>query len=309
MRLSATRRNLIFAILLSCLVKPADAANAYGADYAFLFMMTLSPDFAAANYTIHNPDGTDVDTSILRLPYAIDLVQMPGSRLKLEVVPAFQRTTQVVPTFPSPGEYIDSEWDTYGAGLGILYEYDITERFSFTPGVHVGLARMENHASYNGVLTNQIKDQFEGTLFNWTTNAFVTDLGLGLSYHWKLMDRASSVKAEIYRVMVDTFDESNAAVGFTEGANMVAVKADMIFPTNQSWNGRRVDLVTLLGANNYFGENRDTLGYTTSYQAGLGVEIPLKSESEEKNHLRLSGQVLRANNMTGWMLSIGYNTD
>jgi|GEM_PF-2237722 len=309
MRLFTLQLCLYFVVLVSCLNRPTYAANDYGADYAFLFLMTLTPDFAAANYTIHNADSADVDTSILRLPFKIDMMKKPGSRLRMEVVPAYQRTSQVIQTFPSPGENIDSEWDTYGAGLGFLYEYDITERLSFTPGVHVGLAMMENHAKYNGALTNLFKDQFEGTLVNWTTNASVLDLGLGLSYHWKLMDRASSVKAEVYRVMVDTFDESNAAVSFTEVANMATIKADMIFPTGYDMHGRRMDMVALLGANNFFGENSDTLGYTTSYQAGIGVEFPINSGHENVDHFRLSGQVIRASNMKGWLLSLGYNTD
>jgi len=173
------------------------------------------------------------------------------------------------------------------ADVGLLYEHNINQRLKFTPSVRLGLARMENEADFNGVLTNKVKDFFDEDL-NWKTNASVFMLGLGLSYNWKLLDRDS-------------------AIDFTEHANMLAVKADMVFPTDIVMHDERLDLVLLLGANNFFGENRNTLGYITSYQAGVGAEIPLKWGGETNGYLRLSGQIIRASNMKGWMLGLGYS--
>jgi len=50
------------------------------------------------------------------------------SRLQLEIALAYQRTKELIPTFPTPGENIDAEWDTYGAGLGLLYYMNITSQ-------------------------------------------------------------------------------------------------------------------------------------------------------------------------------------
>jgi hypothetical protein len=287
----------------------SDGARELGPDYAFLVLMTLSPDFAAANYTVTNEDGTSVDISIARLPYNFDLIQNKVSRLQLEIAAAYQRTREVIPTFTAPEENIEAEWNTYGGSLGLLYEYNFTEQLRFTPSVRIGLAKLENHANYNGVLTNLIKDQLDGIALNWNTNASILNLGLGLSYNWKLLDRTSSIKADVYHAIVDTFDESSDAVKFTEAGNMLAVKADMIFPTGLNVHGERLDLVLLLGAHEIFGENRDTLGYTTSYQTGIGTEFPLRWKQTRYGHLRLSGQVIWANNMKGWLLSLGYNSE
>jgi hypothetical protein len=87
---------------------------------------------------------------------------------------------------------------------------------------------------------------------------------------------------------------------------MLAIKADMIFPTNGYIADNRLDLVLLLGTNTFFGENRDTLGYTTSYQVGIGSELPLHWSNKERGHMRLSGEVLWADNMRGWLLTVGY---
>ena len=298
-----------FGLSVGIFANAADDAANLGTDYAFLFLMTLSPDFAAANYTISNEGGSDVDITIARLPFHFDLMATKTRKLQLEVALAYQQTREVIATFPAPGENIDSKWTTYGGGLGLIYEQELTEHLRFRPSLRAGVARMDNRATYNGVLTNSIKDQLEGTLLNWETNASVINLGLGLGYDWSLRDRTSSIKADAYHVYVDSFGESNAAVKFTERANMLALKADIIFPTNFAVAEKRLDLVLLLGTNSFFGENRRTLGYTTSYQLGVGSELPLSWEDRQHGHIRLSGQVLWADIMRGWLITVGYNPD
>jgi hypothetical protein len=307
-------QHLLFNLFLAAsLFSPASADNNDGAkdlgvDYALMSLMTLSPDVAAANYTIHNNDGSDVEIAIGRLPYHIDLFKNKQSYLQFELVVAYQHTEEVVKIFPEPDENIDARWDTYGAGLGLLYERKLTQNLRFTPSLRLGVASMENNATYNGTLTNLFKDTLDGTILNWKTNTSIINLGLGLSYNWELLDRASSIKMNAYHVLVDSFSESNAAVEFSESANMLTVKADMIFPTNITLHGERLDIAFLLGANNFYGANRDTLGYSTSYQAGFGAEFPLKWQQKKHGYLRLGGQFLWANNMDGWMLSLGYNS-
>lgn len=286
-----------------------EGAGDLGVDYAFLFLTTLSPDFSAANYTVTNESGIEIDVSIIRLPYHVDLIQNTKSHLQLELVAAYQTTKENFQFFSGPDESIDAEWDTYGAGLGLLYEYNISKQLRFTPSIRIGLAKMKNDTRFNGVLSKQIKKQVDGTLFNWKTNTSLLNLGLGLSYNWKVLDRASSIKANAYHIFVDSFDESNDVVKFTEDASMLSVNADMIFPTSLTMHDERLDFVLLLGTNSFFGENRNTLGYTSSYQAGIGAELPIHWGQSRYGHLRLSGQVLWAENMKGWLLSFNYNPD
>ncbi|WP_455376830.1 Solitary outer membrane autotransporter beta-barrel domain [Kaarinaea lacus] len=285
-----------------------DGATDLGVDYAFMFIMALSPDFAAANYTVENEDGSEVDIRIGRLPYHVDLFEDSASQLQLEIALAYQRTTENISTFPVDGESIDAEWDTYGVDFGLLYEHKQSDNFRITPSLRFGLARMDSFARYNGPLTNSIKNQLEGTLFNWETNAAILNLGLGFSYSWELLDRASTLKANAYHVIVDSYNESNDTVKFTEPANMLTITSDMIFPTHLNIEEERLDLVLLLGVNNFFGENRRTLGYTTSYQAGIGGELPLVWRQHKYGYLRLSGQLLWADNMDGWLITLGYSS-
>jgi len=84
---------------ISAFAANSDGASDLGVDYAFLTLMTLSPDFAAANYTITNNNDGDVGIAIRRLPYHIDLVQNDKHRLQLEVALAYQQTSRCCRTF------------------------------------------------------------------------------------------------------------------------------------------------------------------------------------------------------------------
>jgi hypothetical protein len=228
-RTNCPRRLTLYLIFSFCLCGSARGDN-LAADYAFMFLMTLSPDFAATNDTIENNDGPDVTIIISRLPNYFDLLTNTTQTLQLEAALAYQKTRQEIATFP--GENIDSKWKTYGGSLGLLFEQQLTGHLCFTPSLRVGVARMDNDATYNGVLTNQLKDLYEGSLVNWQTDANVVTLGVGLNYDWSRRDRISRVKADVYHAHIDTFDESNAAVPFSEQANILSLRADMVFPSN-----------------------------------------------------------------------------
>jgi hypothetical protein len=285
----------------------AHAGVVNGSDLAFVSMLVLSPDFAAANYTIESNetvDAVDVDIAVTRFPFLIDLKKTAKTQLQLEVALAYLRTKETFP-FGLPGETITTRLVTYGAGLGLLYKYALTDRLQFAPSLRLGISNLTTSASFSDGLTpadqNVIKEAFEQT-----SNASVLNLGLGLIYNWELGGRPSSIQADVFHTIVDSFDEADNAPKFTESANMLALRADMIFPTDVAINGGHLDYVLLVGSNHFFGDNRDTLGYTTSYQAGIGAEVPLRWHQEQYGYLRFSGEVIFGDGVDGWLLSASY---
>lgn len=285
-----------------------DGAHDLGVDYAFLTLMTLSPDFAAANYTIDNGTGGDVSVSIGRFPYHVDLLKQDEQRWQLEIALAYQTTREQLDV-ESTTDHIDAEWDTYGIGLGLLYERELSDSLLFTPSLRAGVARLSNDASYQGAFIQGFASQFDGITFNWQTQATLMSLGLGLRYHWTLLDRSSRVNANLYHTRVKSFDEGNPALAFSEGANMLALNMDIVEPTESSLLGERLDLVWLFGINQFLGDNRNTLGYTRSYQAGAGIEFPLGTLDDQRYFVRLGGQWLWADNMSGWLLTLAINSE
>jgi hypothetical protein len=306
-RLATSLLILPLMLITVCAERCEAGAHRLGADYAFLVLMTMSPDFSAADYTITNDQGSDVDVTISRLPLSVDLMSDPESRLYAEVSAAYQQTEQIVETFPGPGEYIDARWITKGAKLGLVHEQKWSENVRFTQNARFGIVKLKNNADYYGPLTESIRGLYDGTLLNWEADASISTLGVGLGYTWTLLDRISNVKADLFHAIVDSFNEDNDDLKFTENATMLSVKADMIFPSGIYIYDQRIDFVLMGGWNQFFGENRHTLGYSSSYQAGLGAEVPLHWNSKLFGYLRLSGQGMWADNMRGGLVSLGYS--
>lgn len=289
---------------LCCLSPPLQAE--LSADYAFLNIITLSSDFSAARYEIDGgaENVSNIDILIHRLPYSTDLNNNPNGRWILETAVALQRAQQSG-TFEDASLTVNSEWDIQGAELGLKYAATLAPGWQYVPGARLGVLRMTNSADYSNP-NNPLIAELEGKYFNWKSHAALLDLSLGLHHHWRVLNRESLLDLTIHRMQVDSFNEQSKEVAFSEAANLASVQSEMIFPSGLRLSQRGVDGVLFLGSNVFFGENRKTLGYTASYRAGLAADIPIP---HLKAYIRLSGQLLRASNMRGWLLSIGYQAE
>jgi len=143
-------------------------------------------------------------------------------------------------------------------------------------------------------------------LFNWETNAHIINIGVGWTYFYELLERTSNVRIDINRIYVDSFNEDHKDLKFSELANMAALRNDVVFPTGMKIWGEDLNFVALLGTNYFFGENRNTLGYTTSYQAGFTIPIPVKWGQQKLFDLDLGYQWHWAENMNGESFLFGF---
>ena len=298
------RRLIILAFF--CKILLAAENNRHGSDYAFLFLMTMSPYFTSANYTIEDDEGIDIDLSIGRFPFSLILFENKHSFLELEAEYAYQTTKASYPTFPDPTEYVNSEWVTHGFGLGLLYNFKISTDMLLRSNIRYALGNLQNDTRYHGSLTKQIADQLqESHLFNWKSNATILNIGLGWTYFFEMLEYTSNLRVDVNRAYIDSFNEDNEGVKFNEQANMAALRTDLLFPTGIKFWEENLNLVALLGMNYFFGENRKTLGYTASYQAAIVIPFPIKWGQEILFDLKLGYQLLWAERMNGTCLIFG----
>ena len=298
----------ILLMILSNFLNSAE--NKLGRDYAFLFLMTTSPYFTSADYTIENDDGVDIDFSISRFPFTINLFRTDNSFLELELEYASQTTRAIYPNplVSDPVEYIDSKWHTYGFVVGLIYNYQIAKSMLLRPNIRYALGIMQNDAIYHGSQTIQIADQLdEAHLFNWETKAGILNIGLGWTYFYEMLERTSNVRLDVNHIYVDSYDEDSKDIKISERANMAALRSDLVFPAGMKLWGEDLNLVLLLGTNYFFGENRKTLGYTTSYEAGFIVPIPIKWNQKKLFDLNLGYQWLWAEKMNGSSFLYGFS--
>jgi hypothetical protein len=285
-----------------------DSAENHATDYAFLSLLTLTPDFSAANYKIEDSPTPLVRIGILRLPFILAALDLNDKiAMKFEMSIGYQKTQETVPVDAVSNDYVDSKWEGHGASLGLLFDYKLSDNIILEPKIRAGVVRLANTASYHGETAEFYRPLLDGTFFNWNTKARVVSLGLGLIYDWQIVGRDSTVQTHVFHLNMDSFDESNDVLKFNTNANMATLKADIIIPTSATLFGRRLDAVALGGSTVFLGENRRTLGFTTLYELGAGIEYPIKGDKFNFGHVRLSGLLLRGEHVRGWLMSLDYN--
>jgi hypothetical protein len=134
-------------------------------------------------------------------------------------------------------------------------------------------------------------------------------MGLGWTYFYEIFELTSNLRLDVNHVFVNSFDEDSRDVSFSERANMTALRTDLVIPTGLAVWGEDLNLILLLGTNHFFGENRNTLGYTTSYEAGLVFPVPVKWNKKRLFDLKVGYKWLWAEKMNGvcWIFGIGLN--
>ena len=287
----------------------SNSAEKLATDYAFLSLLTLTPDFSAADYKIDDAITPPVKISIARLSFTFGQMELNNkTSMEFELSLGYQKTEETVPIVDQPNEYVDSKWRSYGVSLGLLFGYRLGDHMMLEPEIRAGAVRLANTARYYGDFANSvIKPAYDGTIFDWNTKASVVSVGLGLIYDWQIVGRESSVQAHVYHLNMASFDESNEVLEFNTDANMASLKADAIIPTRATLFSGRLDAVLLGGSTVFLGENRRTLGFTALYEMGAGIEYPIKGDKFNFGHVRLSGLLMRGENVRGWKVSLDYN--
>jgi len=177
----------ICVLIVVFVALPAAAQENYAeelaTDYAFLSMLTLTPDFSAANYKIENDTAPPVKISILRMPFILGAMDLNDkTAVKFELALGYQESKETVPVDDWLSDYADSKWQGYGASLGMLLDYQMSEHVTMEPKIRVGTERLVNTASHHGEAAEFYGALLDGTYLNWNTKSTVVSLGLGMIY-------------------------------------------------------------------------------------------------------------------------------
>jgi Solitary outer membrane autotransporter beta-barrel domain len=251
-----------------------------GSGYAHLVSFQAEPEIAGASFTVDSssPDTSDTDINAIKLPLykSFERPDQPwdwyaqGSLSYLEMESSSSLTFE---DFLTAG--LDQQWKAYGGLLEAGLIYPIGNGFSLASGLGIGISRLENKTDYS---SNQggdfLESLFEGTLYNWDTNASVTRASIDLLYdkrHGKYRVKGSTHLSYSY---VDSFGESGKFAGFSDHAGMLTFKLDVRHPLNIDLGEHPLYVIGHLGNTTFIGSNRDQLDFTYYNELGasLGIE-------------------------------------
>jgi hypothetical protein len=276
-----------------------------GAGYAQIINLSAAPDLSAASYTIGN-EQPKLKLDVIRLPYQARWVAMsPDTDLYWKLAGGYLQLKQDLPLISSSPEFggVDSRWSAYSVSGGLLARMRLGNGFALEPALDVGIARLDNRASYNGA-ASALESLLNGLLFNWHTNAWLTTPSLGLAWSAGDSDGKATVRGHVARSWISTFGATDPVQEFNETANTYSVRAEYARPGEWQAFDRPLGWVVYGSYAGFFGANRDALGFTTVAELGAGLELPMSSARAKPERLRLSAGYLFGPNVRGWSIGL-----
>jgi hypothetical protein len=276
-----------------------------GAGYAQIINLSATPDFSAASYTIGTEDPK-LKLDVVRLPYQARWIALsPDTDLYWKVAAGYLQLKQDLPVVLASGEAgsVNSKWSAYSVSGGILARMRLGNGFTLEPALDVGVARLDNGASYDGAAA-ALQPLLDRLLFNWHTNAWLTTPSLGLAWSAGDADGRAMVRGHVARSWISTFGATDSVQEFNETANMYSVRAEYGKPGQWQAFDRPLGWVVYGSYAGFFGANSDALGFTTVAELGGGLELPISQAREKPECLRLSAGYLFGPDVRGWSIGL-----
>ena len=276
-----------------------------GTGYAQIIGLAATPDIAAASYEVDS-DANKPKVDVFRLPYQAKWTALsPDTDLYWRVAGGYLRLKDDFNVNLPAHETgtIGSKWTAYSASGGLLAKIRLGNGFTLEPALDVGVARLENSASYDDNAA-VLKPLLNGILFDWQTNAWLVTPSIALGWATTFGEAKATVRGHVARSWISSFDESDSTQSFNETANIYSIRADYARPTGITIADRAMNWVIYGGYAGFFGANSDALGFTSVAEVGGGVEVPLAADRPQGERVRLAAGYLFGPDVRGWTIGL-----
>jgi hypothetical protein len=278
-----------------------------GAGYAAMVDFAVSRDISSATFY---PDATEgvLDPTLKHSTFPFRHVfnpDAPGARPFLQGLFAFQKLKSGFDSLP--GESIESEWTTYGASVSGGFQIPLGENLIVLPVISVGYGRLENRASFYGPISEGLlQPALSGEIFNWDSNSVTYGASVGMDYTRQLGRFDIEVLAGLTHNFIESVNAPNTFTDFQGQATVWDLEINTVHPTQWKIAGSPLAIVGLLGNTEFFGPQREALGFSGFFEAGLGLQVDISNKGHKVKSLRFGAKAILGPDVTGWGLILGY---
>lgn len=277
-----------------------------GAGYAQMIGIAATPEIAAASYEIDSSAATNPKLDVVRLPYQSRFAALAdGVDLYWTVAAGYLRFKDDFPVTlaSSATGSIGSRWTAYSASGGLLVKARLGAGFTLQPALDLGLARLDNRATYGGA-ASALQPLLDRLLFDWRTDAWLVTPSVGLEWRGAAGDATLTAVGRVARTWIRSFDETDPVQAFSEAANTYAIRGDYTRPTELRVFDRPLNWVVYAGYAGFFGANRSALGFSSVADVGGGVELPIRADRPTGERLRFAAGYLFGPDVHGWTAGV-----
>jgi len=272
-----------------------------GTGYAQMLSMFLDRSVSLSRLDVENNGQTD-EFDILKLPLSYDLPLGEGD-WKLALRGTLSHASLDSAAEFSENDTIETEWraDSGQVGAGIVMPW--SEHGSASAIAEVGISKLENDASYRGLLAESLAPIVDGILLNWDTNVAVYSLRAGIDYN-RLANRRSGyqLKGRYTYSYIDSFSESRALPPVNADTRTLTLTGEYHHPWGLSVGDYPLYGIVNVGATSFLGADRDALGFKYYYQAGYSVALDISARNGWVKSFSIGYQWNEGDNVSGQSL-------
>ncbi|MCB9920414.1 MAG: autotransporter outer membrane beta-barrel domain-containing protein [Planctomycetes bacterium] len=266
-------------------------------------------ELSGARFEFDDEYDTDLWTFGLPMQKSMKAFGDGAPELYLEGALGFARARQYVGDIysgllPALATSVDTDWTTYSALAGGGLRFALSDEFTLTPILDVGIAHIENDTDYGGPGATFTAALADGIAFNW--DAWLWSAGGAGRIDWTHPlgeHHEVRVIARYDLRWVGTLRDDDAAQDFTSRAQMITLRGDVTGTTGLQLFDRELDWRGTLGYRRFL--EGDLYGTEDFLQVGGALEWGVREALPFASRVSLSGAVFVGENVTGWSVGFG----
>ncbi|MEM0965393.1 MAG: Solitary outer membrane autotransporter beta-barrel domain [Verrucomicrobiota bacterium] len=277
-----------------------------GTGYAALINFASNPDIATATYYVDPGPNASAEINVYRVGFRKDFFE-DGDRWRpfLQGVIPYQTIDYRLDI--DSEEAVRADWTAYGFILSGGNEFVLNEFWTFAPTINLGFVRLESNAGYRGAIAENILDPaFEGSVFDWEADAILSGLTFAFKYEQPFDFYTARLSTSATYNEITTYRTSTDDIDISGSATTIDTDLEAVFPTFFEWNRFPVSVVLTTGGTAFLGGSRQALGFNSFLSYGAAVELNIKRLDWPMQNLRLGGQGIAGDNVTGWSIIFSY---
>jgi hypothetical protein len=280
-------------------------ASALSTAYAAVINFAVSPEISTATF-YPETDETVVDPRLkaTRFPYRkVFGTDRDSWRPLLQAVAAYQEMDAGFQV--TADDFIDTRWRTYGLSFAAGVQRALGDGFDLLATANAGYGRLENVVAYEGPLQPELKQALDGAVFGWQLDALIYGAGIGASYSRNVGASNIELRTGLNHHRIESREASSSQVEFSSHVSTLDLDLKTVTPTAAKIGRYPVAAVGILGYTAFLGQERDSLGFSTFFEAGMAADIDLSSRNWRLKKLRVGVTAIFGADVSGWGLIIG----
>lgn len=276
-----------------------------GSGYARMLNLLATPDLTAARYKVRGDPPSSI--RVMRMGLHKRLATLtPEIGLDGRMAAGYFRHRAVLPLEidPMTTGTASTRWPAWSIGAGLALQVDLGNGWSIAPGIDLGVARLKNSTRYTAI-PEDAQAILDNRVFNWKSDAWLATPGVEAQWQRIAGDHRIRLQGHVAWSRIASFSESSDVLRFTKHAGVYSLQGEYVRATPWKVLERRLDWVVFGGNAGFLGSSRDSLGFTSVYRLGAGLELPQMPDSGPDQMWRLSFSYLFGTGVRGATVGIG----